>query len=66
MPERPAYLMAGSFVRFLIEKRGLAAFKTLYDTGSYEQAYQQSFEALERAWRSNLPSGQRAGGRRGR
>jgi len=66
MPERPAYLLAGSFVRFLIEKRGLPAFKTLYDTGSYEQAYQQSLEALERAWRSNLPTGQRVGGRRGR
>jgi hypothetical protein len=62
-------LLAGSFVRFLIEKRGLPEFRTLYESGSYEQAYQQPLEALEKAWRSNLPIlpiGQRGGARRGR
>ena len=39
MDEETAYVLAGSFVGFLIERHGLAAFRTLYETGDYERAY---------------------------
>lgn len=49
-----AYLLAGSFVEFLIEKHGLADFKVLYESGSYQTAYGKSFAELERDWRGAL------------
>ena len=66
MAERSAYILAGSFVQFLIDRRGLTKFRTLYDSGSYETAYQKSFDALEKEWRSSLPAAQRGRGPRGR
>src|SRR5262245_43368748 len=37
--EQGAYLLAGSFVGFLIERYGLAQFRKLYGNGSYDDAY---------------------------
>lgn len=54
MDERAAYVLAGSFVEHLIEKRGLDRFKVLYESGSYETAYGRTFAALEREWRGAL------------
>jgi len=54
MPERTAYILAGSFVGFLIEKYGLAQFKSLYQTEDYGKVHGKSFEILEKEWRSAL------------
>jgi hypothetical protein len=54
MNEETAYVMAGSFVGFLIEKYGLPAFRRLYGTGNYEIVYGKSLLSLEREWRSSL------------
>ena len=56
MDERSAYLLAGAFVGFLIDKYGLAMFRTLYETGSYENAYTKSLPALEEEWRVEVQS----------
>jgi hypothetical protein len=52
--ERIGYLLAGSFVEFLIEKHGLPQFRTLYESGDYEKTYQKSLQVLEKEWRSNI------------
>ena len=54
MHERTAYILAGSFVGFLIEKYGLPKFKNLYETESYDRVYGKSLEILEREWRSSI------------
>jgi hypothetical protein len=54
MNEETAYVLAGSFVGFLIEKYGLPAFRRLYETGNYEIVYGKSLLSLEREWRSSL------------
>jgi len=54
MDDMTAYILAGSFVAFLIEKHDLAKFRVLYDGGSYEAAYGKPFAALEREWRGEL------------
>ena len=54
MNEETAYVLAGSFVGFLIEKDGLPAFRRLYETGNYEIVYGKSLLSLEREWRSSL------------
>jgi len=54
MDERTAYVLAGSFVGFVIERYGLAQFRSMYETGNYEAVYGKSFGALEREWRSSL------------
>lgn len=54
MLERTAYILAGSFVEFLIEKHGLPEFRTLYESGDYEKAYQKSLRVLEKEWRQSL------------
>lgn len=51
MDERSAYILAGAFVGFLIEKYGLAMFRTLYETASYEKVYAKPLPALEEEWR---------------
>ncbi|MEM1178252.1 MAG: DUF2891 domain-containing protein [Acidobacteriota bacterium] len=52
---RLAYLQEGSFVRFLIESRGLEAFWRVYrDGAALETVYGQGFDALEAAWRDML------------
>ncbi|HEU0289173.1 MAG TPA: hypothetical protein VFR39_00190, partial [Burkholderiales bacterium] len=52
--EESAYIFAGSFVGFLVEKFGLPAFRKLYETGNYEAAYGKSLGELEKEWRSSL------------
>ncbi len=52
--EQGAYLLAGSFVGFLIERYGLEDFKKLYENGSYEEAYGKPLAALEKEWRSAI------------
>jgi hypothetical protein len=54
LDEKTAYVLAGSFVGFLVERYGLAQFRSLYATESYETAYGKPFAALEREWRSSL------------
>jgi hypothetical protein len=54
MDEMTAYILAGSFVKFLIEKDGLALFRSLYETADYEKVYGKSFATLEREWRASL------------
>jgi hypothetical protein len=55
MEEKTAYILAGSFVGFLLERYGLARFRRLYETEDYETVYGQSFATLETAWRVSLP-----------
>jgi len=52
--EQSEYLVAGSFVGFLIEKYGLPQFVKLYESGGYETAYAKPLEALEKEWRAAL------------
>jgi hypothetical protein len=52
--EQSAYILAGSFVGFLIEKYGLPQFRKLYESGAYEAAYGKSLAELEKEWRSTL------------
>jgi len=54
MQERTAYILAGSFVGFLIEKYGLPQFRRLYETGNYEKVYKNPLKILEKEWRSSL------------
>lgn len=56
MENRAAYLLAGSFVKYLIDnKGGLDKFRTLYASGDYQATYVVPFSALERDWRAHLP-----------
>jgi hypothetical protein len=48
---RTAYIVAGSFVGFLIEQYGLPTFQRLYQTGNYDDAYGKSLQMLEHEWR---------------
>ena len=54
MEEKTAYILAGSFVGFVIERYGVALFRRLYETENYDTVYGQSFGALEIAWRESL------------
>jgi hypothetical protein len=54
MNEETAYVLAGSFVGFLIEKYGLPAFRRLYGSGNYETVYGKSLDTLEKDWRLSL------------
>src|SRR5262245_28129499 len=54
LDEKIAYVLAGSFVGFLIERHGLPQFRGLYETESYETAYGKPFASLEGDWRSTL------------
>jgi hypothetical protein len=54
MDEMTAYILAGSFVGFLIERYELARFRQLYETESYESVYGKSFQELEQEWREQL------------
>ena len=48
MEEKTAYILAGSFVGFVIERYGLASFRSLYETGNDEQVYGRSLGTLEK------------------
>ena len=54
MDEETAYVVAGSFVGFLIEKHGLPPFRSLYEKGNYEKVYGKSLDDLEKEWRVSL------------
>jgi hypothetical protein len=54
LDEQSAYILAGSFVGFLIEKYGLLEFRKLYESGAYESAYGKSLRELEKEWRDAL------------
>jgi hypothetical protein len=54
MNEETAYILAGSFVGYLIEKYGLAEFRRLYETGNYQSVYGKPLASLESEWRSSL------------
>lgn len=54
MAEQDAYVLAGSFVGFLIEAYGLPEFKKFYESGSYEKAYSKNLNVLEQEWRTAL------------
>jgi hypothetical protein len=54
MEEKTAYILAGSFVGFVIERYGLASFRSLYETGNYEQVYGKALGTLDKEWRANL------------
>jgi len=52
--EKTAYIVAGSFVGFLIEKYGLAMFRGLYTAGNFKKIYGKSLSVLENEWRSSV------------
>ena len=54
MQEQSAYILAGSFVGFLIENYGVTMFRHLYEVGSYDRAYGKSLTMLEKEWRLEL------------
>ena len=54
MQEEAAYILAGSFVGFLIENYGLQMFRNLYEGGNYESVYEKNLTVLETEWRSDL------------
>jgi hypothetical protein len=53
---RAAYLVEGSFVKFLIETYGLEIFLEVHDGGTYDGAYGKSRDALEGEWQAFLAS----------
>jgi hypothetical protein len=55
MEGKAAYIVAGSFVGFLIEICGMQRFRGLYETGDYERSMGRPLQALEDEWRSSLP-----------
>jgi hypothetical protein len=54
MDEKTAYVLAGSFVGFLIDRYGLPPFRSLYQTENYQQVYGKSLDNLEEEWRLSL------------
>ena len=54
LDEKTSYVLAGSFVGFLLERYGRAQFRSFYETESYETTYGRPFAALETEWRSSL------------
>ena len=54
MQEQSAYILAGSFVGFLIENYGVAMFRNLYEVESYDSVYGKNLAALEIEWRVEL------------
>ena len=54
MDEETAYVLAGSFVGFLIERDGLPPFRSLYETENYKKVYGKSLDKLEKEWRLSL------------
>ena len=54
MEEKTAYILAGAFVGFVIERYGLASFRSVYESGNYEQVYGKSLGTLEHEWRVSL------------
>ena len=61
LDEQTAYILAGSFVEFLIERYELKLFRGLYDTqtGDYAGVYGKPFLAPEGEWRASLQKNDR-------
>ena len=70
LPGRPAYIVAGSFVRFLIERYGMEKFRKLYaltplvererNAGSPDRwrfIYDKGLNALDAEWRKTVQGG---------
>jgi hypothetical protein len=55
-PRRFAHLQEGSFVRYLIESKGLTKFLRFYDGASVEKVYAADLPTLERAWQQMIRS----------
>ena len=54
---RDAYIIAGSFTRFLIEdlfEGNVPAFLTLYEDGDYQRHTGRPLDAIERVWRDRI------------
>ena len=51
---RTAYIVAGSFVGFLIEQYSLPTFQRLYQLGNYDEASGKSLQMLEQEWRARV------------
>jgi tetratricopeptide (TPR) repeat protein len=51
---RRAYTVAGSFVRWLIDTRGVQRFKRVYADGDFRAAYDEDLESLVGAWESTI------------
>jgi tetratricopeptide (TPR) repeat protein len=45
-----AYILVGSFVRYLVDTYGVEPFKKAYPTGDFEAAYSTSSDALVQEW----------------
>ena len=45
-----AYVVAGSFVRYLLAQYGAAPLKQAYDDGDFQEAYGKSLDTLARDW----------------
>ena len=51
-----SYTLAGSFVRFLIEKYGIEKAKRVFPTGNFREVYGKSVTELEGEWKAFLES----------
>ncbi len=49
-----SYTLAGSFVRFLVEKYGVEKAKHVFPTGNFEEVYNKSLAELEQEWKGFL------------
>lgn len=55
-PGTVSYTVAGSFVRYLIDRYGMRRFKRLYRNGSFEETYRKPLDRLQAEWRARLRS----------
>ena len=49
-----SYLMAGSFVRYLVDRYGIAKFVEVFPVGNFPKVYMKDFNELEHEWESFL------------
>ena len=51
-----SYLLAGSFVRFLVDTHGIEKFTRVFPTGNFEKHYGKTLNVLEAEWATFLDS----------
>ncbi len=51
-----SYLLAGSFVRFLVDTYGIEKFKSVFPTGNFLRHYAKDLSSLEQEWLTFLDS----------
>ena len=51
-----SYLLAGSFVRFLVDTYGIEKFKKVFPTGNFVKHYERDLQSLEAEWIGFLAS----------